>query len=316
MLSLRPDERILVMAPIVRGRKGEFKKELEKLARQGFVRARIDGTMRSLEEEIALDKRRNHTIEVIVDRLLVKPGIEKRLEASIETATKLANGLVLISVVGWRERLYSQKLACVECGTSVPELEPRSFSFNSPYGACEECSGIGSTWAFDPDKVIVDPVEAAARRRARPGRGIAAAVRSLVQEAAKSLRIKLKTPWEKLPAKPRVALRKALHRNSRHSRHARENLRRRPGRLQRMAHGIHVACPLPRLRRQASAPASLAVRVRTSSIAEFTAMPISRALLTARSWELTDRENCRSRAAWWMRSAAVLSFSNPSGCTI
>ena len=160
------------MAPIVRGRKGEFRKELEKLARQGFVKARIDGVIRSLEDEISLDKRRNHTIEVIVDRLLVKPGIEKRLEASIETATRLANGLVLISVVDGEERLYSQKLACVECGTSVPELEPRSFSFNSPYGACEECAGIGSTWAFDPDKVIVDPAKPLLEGALGPGAGI------------------------------------------------------------------------------------------------------------------------------------------------
>src|SRR3984957_1423828 len=99
VLSLRPEDRILVMAPIVRGRKGEFKKDLEKVARQGFNKARIDGVIRSLEDDIPLDKRRNHTIEVIVDRLLVKPGIDKRLEASIETATRLANGLVLISVV-------------------------------------------------------------------------------------------------------------------------------------------------------------------------------------------------------------------------
>jgi excinuclease ABC subunit A len=143
VLALRPDDRIMVLAPVVRGRKGEYKKDLEKLARQGFVRARIDGVLRSLEDDIPLDKRRNHTIEVVVDRLLVKPGIEKRLEASIETATKLANGLVLIAVVNGEERLYSQKLACTECGTSVPQLEPRSFSFNSPYGACEECTGPG-----------------------------------------------------------------------------------------------------------------------------------------------------------------------------
>jgi excinuclease ABC subunit A len=149
VLALRPDDRIMVLAPVVRGRKGEYKKDLEKLARQGFVRARIDGVLRSLEDDIPLD-RRNHTIEVVVDRLLVKPGIEKRLEASIETATKLADGLVLIAVVNGEERLYSQKLACTECGTSVPQLEPRSFSFNSPYGACEECTGLGSKWTFDP----------------------------------------------------------------------------------------------------------------------------------------------------------------------
>ena len=116
VVALKPEDRIMVMAPVVRGRKGEYKKDLEKLARQGFVRARIDGVLRSLDEEIVLDKRRNHTIEVVVDRLLVKPGIEKRLEASIETATKLAGGLVLIVVVNGEERLYSQKLACTECG--------------------------------------------------------------------------------------------------------------------------------------------------------------------------------------------------------
>ncbi len=107
------------------------------------MRARIDGVLRSLDEDIPLDKRKNHTIEVVVDRLLVKPGIEKRLEASIETATKLANGLVLIAVVNGEERLYSQKLACTECGASVPQLEPRSFSFNSPYGACEDLPRAG-----------------------------------------------------------------------------------------------------------------------------------------------------------------------------
>src|SRR5579884_3021079 len=132
VLALGQNNRIMVLAPIVRGRKGEYKKDLEKLARQGFVRARIDGVLRSLEEEIPLDRRKNHTIEVVVDRLLVKPGIEKRLEASIETAVKLANGLVLIAVVNGEERLYSRTLACTECGTSVPQLEPRSFSFNSP----------------------------------------------------------------------------------------------------------------------------------------------------------------------------------------
>ena len=102
VLALKPEDRIMVLAPVVRGRKGEYKKDLEKLARQGFVRARIDGVLRSLDEDIALDKRKNHTIEVVVDRLLVKPGIEKRLEASIETATKLADGLVLI--VGGQRR--------------------------------------------------------------------------------------------------------------------------------------------------------------------------------------------------------------------
>src|SRR5882724_2902017 len=118
VLALKPEDRIMVMAPVVRGRKGEYKKELEKLARQGFVRARVDGVLRNLDEDFALDKRKNHTIEVVVDRLLVKPEIAQRLEASVTTATKLADGLVLVVVVNGLERLYSQKLACPDCGTS------------------------------------------------------------------------------------------------------------------------------------------------------------------------------------------------------
>ena len=147
----------MILAPIVRGRKGEYKKDLEKLARQGFVRARVDGVLRSLDEEIPLDKRKNHTIEVVVDRLLVKPGIEKRLEAPSKPRPSWPMAWCMIAVVNGEERLYSQKLACTDCGTSVPQLEPRSFSFNSPFGACETCHGLGSTWSFDPAKVIVDP---------------------------------------------------------------------------------------------------------------------------------------------------------------
>ena len=167
------------------------------------MKARIDGVIRSLDDDVPLDKRRNHSIEVIVDRLLVKPGIDKRLEASIDTATRLANGLVLISVVDGEERMYSQKLACVECGASVPELEPRSFSFNSPYGACEECAGIGNTWAFDPDKVIVDESKPLLEGALGPGAG-SSRVNSKVHEAAKSLKAQLAKPWEKLPRATRA----------------------------------------------------------------------------------------------------------------
>src|ERR1700687_5884880 len=195
VLALKPEDRIMVMAPVVRGRKGEYKKDLEKLARQGFVRARIDGVLRSLDEEIPLDKRKNHTIDVVVDRLLVKPGIEKRLEASIETATKLANGLVLIVVVNGDERLYSQKLACMECGTSVPVLEPRSFSFNSPYGACEECHGLGSKWAYDPDKVIVDFSKPLLEGGLGPG-SASAYMNHWLNDVARTQRIKLSTPFD------------------------------------------------------------------------------------------------------------------------
>jgi excinuclease ABC subunit A len=283
VLSLRPEDRILVLAPIVRGRKGEFKKELEKLARQGLLKARIDGIIRSLEDNISLDKRRNHTIEVIVDRLLVKPGIDKRLEASIETATKLANGLVLISVVDGEERLYSQKLACVECGASVPELEPRSFSFNSPYGACEECAGIGSTWAFDADKIIIDPAKPLLEGALGPGAG-SSRVTNRVQDLAKSLKAKLKNPWEKLPRAAREEFLKCILATLDEIYH--DSLEEyREWLTEYMSAVPCAACGGKRLR-----PGSLAVRVKNISIAEFTAMPLSRALITARSWQLTDRE--------------------------
>jgi excinuclease ABC subunit A len=283
VLTLRPDDRILIMAPIVRGRKGEFKKELEKLARQGFVKARIDGVIRSLEDEIPLDKRRNHTIEVIVDRLLVKPGIDKRLEASIETSTKLANGLVLIAVVNGEERLYSQKLACVECGTSVPELEPRSFSFNSPYGACEECSGIGSIWAFDPDKIIADAAKPLLEGGLGPGAG-SSRVTTRVQEVAKSLRARLKTPFEKLPVTTREALLAAVVEI------LGEIYRDAPSEYQDWLNDYMSPVPCASCGGKRLRPSSLAVRVNNISIAEFTAMPLSRALITARSWQLSDRE--------------------------
>ena len=205
VLALKPEDRIMVLAPVVRGRKGEYKKDLEKLARQGFVRARVDGTLRSLDDDIQLDKRRNHTIEVVVDRLLVRPGIEKRLEASIETATTLADGLVLVAVVNGAERLYSQKLACTECGTSVPQLEPRSFSFNSPYGACEECHGLGNTWSFDPVKVIADASKPLFDGGLGPGVS-SWEVQHATEEFARRARIDLKTPFEELPAKAQEQL--------------------------------------------------------------------------------------------------------------
>ncbi len=155
--QLKEGERVMVLAPIVRGRKGEFKKELEKLARSGFTRARIDGDLRQLDEDIRLDKRRNHTIEVVVDRLLIKQGVHKRLEESVATAAKLTDGQVLISIIDGDETLYSEKMACPDCSISIPTLEPRSFSFNSAYGACKSCHGLGVKSEINPAKLISDP---------------------------------------------------------------------------------------------------------------------------------------------------------------
>ena len=288
MTTLR-DQRVMILAPVVRGRKGEYRKELERFAQQGFVRARIDGVLRSLDEPITLDRRRNHTIEVVVDRLLVKPGIERRLEASIETAARLANGLLVVAPVEGEERLYSQKLACPDCGASVPELEPRSFSFNSPYGACETCSGLGSTWSFDPAKVIADPGKPLLEGGLGPGGGSAYLLHRL-KEAARRLRLDLSVPFEELPAKTQKllieggngfpGLLKIL-----------DEVYEQAGESYRewlMDYMSPVTCPACKGKRLK--PASLAVRVQGLSIADFTALPVSRALPLIKSWKFSPRE--------------------------
>ena len=155
--ELPEGERVMILAPLVRGRKGEFKKELEKLHKEGYVRARIDGEIRQLDEEINLDKRKNHTIEVVVDRLLMKEGVRDRLTESVRTALKITGGAVLISIVDGEEKLYSEKMACVNCGINIAPLEPRSFSFNSSYGACRRCQGIGTVMEMDAGKIVPDP---------------------------------------------------------------------------------------------------------------------------------------------------------------
>jgi excinuclease ABC subunit A len=149
--------RFQVLAPVVRGRKGEYETLLSDLAKQGFARARIDGEVRELTEEIRLDRYYQHTIEVIIDRLVRKEGMEQRLTQSLETALSLAEGVADIEIVDGSTITFSQRLACSKCGLSFEDLQPRNFSFNSPYGACVECSGIGTRFQVDPDLVIADP---------------------------------------------------------------------------------------------------------------------------------------------------------------
>src|SRR5262245_4797505 len=165
VLSLPEGERVMVLAPIVRGRKGEFKKELAKLARDGFIRARVDGELRSLDEDIRLDKRRNHSIEAVIDRLLIKPGINERLAESLRAALKLTSGAVLVSVIDGEEKLYSEKMACVNCGINIAKLEPRSFSFNSAYGACKRCQGIGKVMQIDANQIVPDQAQKAGKKQ-------------------------------------------------------------------------------------------------------------------------------------------------------
>lgn len=148
--------RLQILAPIVSGRKGEHVKLLADMQKQGFVRVRVDGEIRELSEQIELDKNKKHSIEVVIDRIVVKPDIEARLADSLETALQLGEGKVLVDVMGQEELLFSSNLACPECGFSIDELAPRMFSFNSPYGACPECDGLGAKMVVDPDLVIPD----------------------------------------------------------------------------------------------------------------------------------------------------------------
>jgi excinuclease ABC subunit A len=296
VLSLTPDDRVMIMAPIVRGRKGEFKKEMEKLIQHGFSRARVDGELVNLEDDLALDKRKNHTIEVVVDRLLVKPGIEHRLEQSVALAMKLGGGLVLVAVVNGDETLYSSRLACPDCGISVPQLEPRSFSFNSAYGACPECHGLGSRYDLDPSKVIVDWSKPLLDGGLGPGSASQNLIHSL-KLVAQAYGLDLSTPFEKFPEKIQNLLL-----NGEPQRGGKTGFRGILGYLRQNLESSSsdtyrdylqdfmsaTECPVchgKRLR-----PESLAVTVNGMSISDFTDLPIARSLDAARKIHLTGRD--------------------------
>ncbi len=156
LMELEQGTRIQLLAPVVRGRKGEHAKVLDRAKRSGYVRVRVDGNLYELTEEIKLDKNIKHTIEIVVDRLVIKEGIERRLTDSIESVLALADGLLMVDVIGGETLNFSQSFACPDCGISISEIEPRSFSFNNPYGACPVCYGLGYKMEFDPDLMIPD----------------------------------------------------------------------------------------------------------------------------------------------------------------
>ncbi|HEY6144814.1 MAG TPA: excinuclease ABC subunit UvrA, partial [Solirubrobacterales bacterium] len=199
VLALPQGVRFTVNAPIVRDRKGEFRDVLEELRRDGFTRVKVDGEERLLEDEIALDKKFKHTIDVIVDRLVMKPDLRLRLTQSIETATSLAEGLVGIDVVDGDYHLFSENFACPEHGVSLPELEPRIFSFNAPHGACPRCTGLGSQLEIDPDLLVPDPSlsieEGALVPWSLGGQGF---YESVIKAIADRYEIDLQTPWREL----------------------------------------------------------------------------------------------------------------------
>src|SRR5205085_8459938 len=205
VMELEEGSRFMVLAPIVRGRKGEYGKQLSELQAEGFSRVKVDGVLRRLEEEIVLDKKFKHDIAVVVDRLVMRPELRKRLADSIETAVAAADGLVEIEDA---ERggvtTYSERFMCLHCGTSMPELEPRVFSFNSPHGACPRCTGLGSQMEIDPELIVPDPSLSVGDGAILPWSTSTSQYYDEITAAiAEKYEVDLAKPWQKLPADQR-----------------------------------------------------------------------------------------------------------------
>jgi excinuclease ABC subunit A len=332
ILELGRGERVTVMAPIVRGRKGEFKDLLDQLDQQGF-RARVDGELRDLSEPLMLDRRKNHTIEAVIDRILLKPpapngtalttagapglaseawetkkplpasgpagkpSVEKRLEQAVVKALQLANGLALVAVAGAEEQLFSSSMACPDCGLDVPKLEPRSFSFNSAFGACPECHGLGSLYDLDPAKVITDWSKPLLDGGLGPG-SASQYLLKLIHLAADKYKIDLKLPFEDLPPKQQHILvygppkgeapRTGFHGILSFLRDTIDEARSDGYREYMMNYMSATPCPVCRGKRLR--PESLAVKIGGLSIADFTALPLNRALSAAINLNFTARE--------------------------
>jgi excinuclease ABC subunit A len=314
VLELPEGSRIQVLAPIVRGRKGEYRKPLMEAVRKGFVRARVDGHVQEISDGIALDKKKKHTIEIVVDRLVMKPDIRGRLTDSLETALKLAEGLTTINVLGekgGRDILFSDQLACPKCGSSVQDMAPRMFSFNSPYGACPSCDGIGAHLEIDPTKVVTNPTVSVREgaisgvwgygqsmlRMAVASLGgamkfdVAAPFADLPKEAQRILLYgsgEREFDYEYLEGRNRYYFRKpfegvipAMMRRYRDT----ESSSLREGIERFMSLEPCGACEGARLK-----PESLAVKIQGHNIAWYTGLPIKEALRTFNALDLSERD--------------------------
>ncbi len=202
LMTLEEGLKFMVMAPVVRGRKGEYGKLFEQFRLEGYSRVKVDGELRRLDEEIVLDKKFKHDVSVVVDRLVMKPDLRRRLSESVEAAAGLAAGLVEVEMVDAKAGealLFSEQFACLNCGTSIPELEPRIFSFNSPHGACERCHGLGFQRVIDPELVVPDPTLSLSEGALQPwNRGVTAYWRRLIAAVAEEYGVDAEKPWSKL----------------------------------------------------------------------------------------------------------------------
>ena len=307
------DERINVLAPVVRGRKGEFKKDLAALRARGFVKVRVDGRIRSLEEDIKLERRRNHDVAVLVDRLVIRAGVERRLRSAVELALSLADDVVIVNTLRGGDRLFSRTLACVQCGVSVPEITPRVFSFNSPQGACPACQGLGAVDDFDPVRIVPDGAKSLNEGAIAPwADGDAKLVREALAGLSRGFGIELDTPFERLPRRHRETL---LHGPPASARRSPAGGDRRGRRREPFGRDFEGVLPnlqrrwesgtwaqqealepfrslqtCPACRGERLRPGSRAVRVKGRTIAEFTGLPLDEADAALAAVELTARE--------------------------
>jgi excinuclease ABC subunit A len=321
VMDLEDGTRFMVLAPIVRGRKGEYGKQLEELRAEGFTRVKVDGEVRRLEEEIVLDKKYKHDIAVVVDRLVMKGDLRKRLADSIETAVSLADGIVEIELVDAdpaahpptpRTLTFSEKFACLECGISFPELEPRIFSFNAPHGACPRCTGLGSQMVIDPELVVPDPTLSIGEGAIAPWSASASNYyEQLTQSISERYEVDLETAWQDLADEQRdfflygtngdkvtVRYRNRFGRTRTYTTGWEgivPNLERRYKETdsdwsrEKIEEYMSVV-PCPECHGARLRPESRAVLVGGTAIHEYTAMPARRALQWVRDLELSEQE--------------------------
>ncbi len=314
IMSGPSSERINLLAPVVRGRKGEFKNELAALRARGLLKVRIDGEVRALDEALQLDRRKNHWIDAVVDRLVVRAGAERRLTRSIELALALADDVVTVNTLEGGDRLYSRRLACIHCGINMPELTPRIFSFNSPHGACSHCQGLGSVVDFDPERVVPDGARSLAEGAVHPwGSAAGRPLRDALRALAKHHDIDLDVPFRRLPRKKQDLLLYGPDRTNAAAGRARRTRRTAaadpfgrdfegivPNLRRRYAAGTWAQQDelepyrSPRLCRECGGarlrPESRAVRVHDRVLADYTSLPIAEARRVFDELQVTGRE--------------------------
>jgi excinuclease ABC subunit A len=321
LMTLEDGTKFMVMAPVVRGRKGEYGKLLDQMRLEGYSRAKIDGELLRLDEKVELDKKYKHDVAIVVDRLVMKSELRRRLSESVEAAAGLAAGLIEVEIVSGEQEgetlLFSEQFACLNCGTSIPELEPRIFSFNSPHGACDRCHGLGFQRVIDPELVVPDPTLSLGEGALQPwNRGISAYWKRLIASVAELYDVDLEKPWSKLSEEEKAIFLYGTGDERHHVSYTNRFGRRRSykvrfegivNNLQRRyeetdsesnrerIEGYMAEQPCPACRGARLRPESLAVKVGGLSIAAYSDLSAHAAAEWIRGLEMTETERAIAR---------------------